>query len=80
MSDVHVLAIDLTKRSFQIVGRLDEDVCGCPRFCKGFLLTDLSSKAPLSVVYQAFDCGLPPLGRYAVQRMSSTSVHGLLPV
>lgn len=57
MSDVHILAIDLAKRSFQVCGT-DRGVCGCPRFCKVFLATSFAAWRLLSVVCQASDRGL----------------------
>ncbi len=80
MSDVHVLAIDLAKRSFQVLADGSRwGVCGCPRFCKGILLAGLCSGCfNRSVVCQAFDRGLTPRGRYAVRGTGSTSVQRAL--
>jgi hypothetical protein len=39
MTQVHILAIDLAKRSFQVCGTDRGGVCGCPRFGKKNFLT-----------------------------------------
>ena len=56
MSVVHILAIDLAKRSFQACGQSGRGVCGCLRLCKGFFRL-LLQQALLSVVCQASDRG-----------------------
>lgn len=50
MSDVHILAIDLAKRSFQVCATDRGGVCGCPRLCKGFFRLRLRHGASIGRV------------------------------
>jgi hypothetical protein len=53
MTDVHILAIDLAKRSFQICATAPGGrVCGCPRFCKAIFRRSGGS-ALISLVCQS---------------------------
>ena len=57
MSDIHVLAIDLAKRSFQVCATALGGACGCPQLCK-VILRRFYGSALVSLVCQASVCGL----------------------
>lgn len=58
MSDVHILAIDLARRSFQVCGTDRAGACvDAPDFARSFVRL-VCSMALLSVVCQASDRGL----------------------
>lgn len=78
MSDVHILAIDLAKRSFQVCGTDRGGSCvDAPDFARVFFRL-LLQVLLLSVVCQASHRGQRHGGRYAVRRTGSTSVQRAL--
>ena len=56
MSDIHILAIDLAKRSFQVCATAPGGVCGCPRLYE-VIFGRSDSGAFVSLVCQACSCG-----------------------
>ena len=76
MSEVHILAIDLAKRSFQVCPTAPGGACvDAPGFARRFF-DCFCGLALVSVVCQASCCGLKfATGRYAVRRTGSTSVQ-----
>ena len=80
MTDIHVLAIDLAKRSFQVCAAGPGGACGCPPFSKRFFEQFYWLGASIGRVSGLW-CGRTlTTGRYAVRRTRSTSVQRALPL
>jgi len=78
MSDVHVLAIDLAKRSFQVCATDRGGACVDAPVLQGYSVDGFCKRALQSVVCQAFDRGFPPRGRYEIRGTGSRSVQRAL--